>query len=64
MEKLEGTASSPLEVELPSLLFHTGCLTIKEVVGNNIKLGYPNEEVRFAMANLCAEKWWLRTQEN
>lgn len=63
LEKLEGTARCAQDIELPSLLFHTGYLSIRKVIGNNALLGYPNEEVRYSMANLCAEKLWRNTEK-
>ena len=44
-----------LELQPTSVLVHTGYLTIKKATGDGaVMLGYPNEEVREAMGNLCS----------
>ena len=40
------------------LLTHAGYLTIKDADGFRVRLGYPNEEVRDAMARLYSSAFW------
>ncbi len=47
-----GAASTPSEIPVEVLLYQTGYLTIVGARGSYIDLGYPNEEVSSAMADL------------